>query len=106
MKPHRVDHPDGMYALVGFDADRGWIAELLDVQGRLGDEYDAFTSGEESTVQGILRFLIGHEFFTAADVTEAVADWLPHITEVEEIDDPGVRRAADVILALRMIGAD
>ena len=105
MKQYRVEHPDGeRYAIIGFDQEHGWYSELRDGLGRLGDEYDALAIGRTSSVQGVLRFLMQHGFFEDAHVHDAM-ELLPHIDDPDEIDDPDLRRAAEVIVALKQIGA-
>lgn len=101
-----MEHPDGkQHALVGFDDAVGWYASLWH-EDRLTDEYDGMVSNRPATVRGILGFLVRHGFFEAEHVHDAF-HLVPHIDDPGDLDDHpgGVIRAAQVIVAVREIGA-
>ena len=99
-----LDHPDNpdLEAQVGSDRALGWFCTVRD-RGRLRAEYDGMADGYDG-LQGLLETLIAYGWFTREDLEEAVR-LLPHL-EPEEMDDPGVARAADIYERLKEMGAD
>ena len=94
-----LQHPSESHckAVYGFDAHLKWFVEVR-ARGRLIDEYDALTT-ERSTMTGALQVMVEHGFFEAADFAEA-ADTLQEL-DVEDIEDPDTRRAAEVLVKLK-----
>ena len=101
MSRHRIDHPEkpGVLACYGLNGALSWWAEVREA-GRLLVEYDAITCGVPTSPAGILGVLVKHGFFGQDDIYEA-RDWLIEVEDVEEIDDEGAKRAAEVITNLR-----
>jgi len=98
-------HPEnpGLVAAYGHDRALSWWAEVRD-GGRLVTEYDALTSAVPTSPAGVIEVLVGHGFFAEADLHEA-RGWLAEVEDVDEIDDPGTRLAAEVIVNLKKAGS-
>ncbi len=56
-----------------------------------------------ASVAGIVAIMVEHAFFTDDDLHEA-QQWLGEVEGVDEIDDPGAQRAAEVLVTLRSVG--
>ena len=97
-------HPEkrAVVAHYGHDRALSWWTELRDDGWPLA-EYDALTCGGQTSPAGILQVLVDHGFFTEIDVHEAKG-WLAEVDDLAEIDDPGARRAAEVIMNLKTAG--
>lgn len=101
-----LQHPKkaGLVAAYGLNGALHWWIECRH-EGRLLVEYDALTCGKPTTPAGILSVLVEHGFFEQQDIFEA-RDWLVEVEGLEEIEDEGARRAAQVIVALKTAGAE
>lgn len=87
-----------MRAVLGFDPTAvGYFVEVRQA-GRLVDSYDGLRH-DQTTIDGVLTPLVNHGFITEDAIAEAVT-WLPHM-DAADIEDPDVRRAAEVIERLR-----
>lgn len=98
-----LQHPEksDLVAAYGWDRALSWWCEVRRA-GRLVIEYDVISCGGPTTPAGILQVLIDQGFISEDDITEA-REWLAEF-EVDEIDDPGARRAAEVIVRLQEAG--
>ncbi len=94
-----LDHPDNadLKAQVGIDRALGWFCTVRE-RGRLRADYDGMAEGYDG-LQGLLKTLIAHGWFTTEDLEEAIR-LLPHL-ERDEIEDPGVARAAGIYERLK-----
>ena len=99
-----LEHPDNadIKAQVGIDRALGWFCTVRE-RGRLRADYDGMAEGYDG-IQGLLKTLIAHGWFTRDDLEEAIR-LLPHL-EPDEMEDPGVARAADIYERLKTMGAD
>jgi len=99
-----LQHPDNpkKVARYGWDRALSWWVEVRQ-EGRLPVEYDALTVGEMTSVARLLAILVEHGFFTEDDLHEA-QQWLVEVDEVDEVEDPGAQRAAEVLVTLRHVG--
>jgi hypothetical protein len=97
-------HPKtpGLVAHYGWDPALSWWVEVQ-TSGRYLVEYDGLTCGSPTSPAGILQVFIEQAFFSEDDIHEAKG-WLAEIDELDEIDDPGARRAAEVIMNLKKAG--
>ena len=96
-----LDHPSTPHvrAAYGWDHALGFWIEVRR-RGRLLEAHDALReAGGVTSVRDILDALVAHGFVTEDAVAEAMT-WLPH-RDAAEIQDPDVRRAAEVIERLR-----
>jgi len=98
-----LEHPDNpdLKAQAGTDRALGWFCTVRE-EGRMRADYDAMADGYDG-LQGLLKTLIAHGWFTRDDLEEAIR-LVPHL-EPEEMNDPGVARAADIYERLKEIGA-
>jgi hypothetical protein len=99
-----LEQPDNadIKANVGIDRVLGWFCTVRE-KGRLRADYDGIAEGYDG-LQGLLKTLIAHGWFTRDDLEEAIRV-LPHL-EPEEMDDPGVAPAAEIYERLKEMGAD
>ena len=96
-------HQARVEAVYGHDRTAiGWFAEVR-ASGRLLAEYDGLVV-ERPTMAGVLRVMVEHRFFEADDINEA-ADHLK-VGDVDDIDDPSVRTAAQVLVRLKQAAAE
>ena len=94
-----------MVAAYGWDRALSWFCEVRQ-GGRLLEDYDGLQAAPEpSTVAGILLMLVDHGFLQRGAVPEAET-LLKIVDEVDEIEDPGVKLAAEVLVNLRLAAAD
>jgi len=82
----------------------GWFCEVRH-RGRLVGEYPVPGDGKQGTVAGVLLTLVEWGFVSHGALTEA-RGWLGVIDDLSEIESPEVRRAAEVIITLREMGAE
>jgi len=109
---HELKHPRKARtsAVVGFDcAMCGWFAEVT-VTGRKNghtrvvEPYGGGGTVKPASIEGAVELLVRHGFFTADDLGDAHRQLASHLPD--EIDDGATRRAAEVIVALRLAVAD
>lgn len=100
-----LEHPAEKSKLVahyGLNGALSWWCEIRQ-EGRLVAEYDALSCGQATSPTGILRLLVEHGFITEEDIHEAKG-WLVEVEDLDDIDEPGARRAAEVIEKLKAAG--
>ncbi len=85
-------------AVYGFDRAIGWFIEVRSNSGLLA-EYDALCA-PDNRMAGIIQVMISHGFFSADHLAET-RSFLPYVADVKEIEEPGVRRAVEVVLNLK-----
>ena len=98
----RVPHPDlkCIHALYGWSPALGWWCEVRQA-GFLVESYDELEPGDTS-VAGVLRVLVHHEFFAADELHEAAQHL--QVLDLEQVEPGSVRRAAEVLSNLRLAG--
>ena len=98
----RLEHPSELrtWALYGFDhSGLGFWCEVRR-RGHLLASYDGLSApGGMTSIQGVLDLLVNHGLVTESDVAAALLE-LPH-RDAADIQDPDLRRAAEVIERLR-----
>ena len=99
-----LDHPENadMKIQVRIDRAIGWFCTVRE-RRRLRIDYDEMADGYDG-LPGLLKTLIAHGWLTRDDLEEAIR-LLPHL-DSEEMDDPGVARAADIYQRLKEMAAD
>jgi len=95
-----LDHPTDRTTRAVLGHDRTAVGYFLEVRraGKLVHIFDGLRSGP-TTIQGVLSRLMEHGFVTEDDLHEAM-QMLPHM-DAADIQDPDLRRAAEVIERLR-----
>lgn len=97
---------NGLHIAYGIDGCRWWVRVEPSPDG------PATAWLDDTDLSGILRLLIDHSVFSRLEVAEAM-NQLPHVDEIHEIgngedeeQDQAIRRAATVILNLKMAAAN
>ncbi|MBI2378013.1 MAG: hypothetical protein HYV07_28690 [Deltaproteobacteria bacterium] len=112
MSRFKIKHPadEATRAHYGTDPFLSWWVEVHQ-KDKVIESYDGI-SPDDSTMEGLLRVLVRHGFFSEFDVAEAHS-WLPHVEDLSEIGDgedkeadESVQRAATVISNLKGAAAD
>lgn len=97
----RLNHPqDSRVATVGHDRTISWYAEVRSGKGRLIEEYDQLTVGEPTTLAGVLRMLVQHEFFSQEDLEYGLSQTYFGYAP-SEVEDVGARFAMEVVETLK-----
>ena len=97
-----IAHPAAprMTAVLGWDHLLGFFGEIRNRGCRIY-QYDNLVCDDGPTsLQGLLNLLVGQGFFTALDIAEAHRA-LGYIDDVDDIEEPAVRMAAEIIERLK-----
>lgn len=101
-----LQHPTdpSIRATYGWDYALGFWVEVRR-RGRLLEARDALReAGGVTSVNTVIETMISHGFVTEEDIDQAMT-WLPHGCPAS-IEDPAVRRAAEVVSNLRQNAAE
>lgn len=95
----KIEHPTkpNVHALYGWDRAVEFFVTIFEDARRIA-EYDRVNPGYRD-LQGALETLAEHGFFEPGDIPIAAQE-LAHFMP-DDIEDPSLRRCAEVILALR-----
>ena len=97
-----IAHPTDpqMSAVLGWDHLLGFFVEIRNRGSRIYQYDNLVLEDGQTSLQGLLNLLVSQGFFTRLDIAEAHRA-LGYVDDVDDIEEPAVRMAAEIIERLK-----